>query len=147
MARMHVDLQVIRLDAMAPPVNAPLLEVAPVTSLPRIDWEAEAHQQVEQAAAAMNAQKPKSFDEHKPLESLKDDSPTPEHYAGEQYYGGDGKIVVWISPSCYQTSDAVRLPGIAGQGGGVQTYCRQKSHRPNGQLFKDLDAYKKYQPQ
>ena len=139
----HLDLQAINIGVVPPPKSTNSA-TATTSDLPQVDWAGEAHRQAEQAAAALNVPAPRSFAGLKPLTSLKDDLPAPPHHAGEQEMSGDGKLMVWISPNCYQTSDLVRLPGLAGQNTMAKTYCKSKSGTPDGDLFKDLDAYKKY---
>jgi hypothetical protein len=57
---------------------------------------------------------------------------------------GNGETMVFITDHCFQVTSVFRsAPNALNTGVGLQTYCIRDSKEPNGDLFKDLDAYKK----
>jgi len=110
-----------------------------------IDWTVEA----ERAAAALsNAPKPREFGAFPRADSQEMPAhPTPAHHAGEQYRDPYGNTVVWVSDRCYVVSEraALGMPGVLAQSRPTHTVCVDP-RGPEGELFKDLPAYKKYHP-
>ena len=130
------------------PIELPNTESVPIppTDAGRaIDWTAEA----ERAAAALsNAPKPREFGSFPRADSQeKPVHPTPAHHAGEQYRDPYGNTVVWVSDRCYVVSEraALGMPGVLAQSRPTHTVCVDP-RGPEGELFKDLPAYKKYHP-
>jgi hypothetical protein len=75
------------------------------------------------------------------------DGPTPSasiHRAGESFRDAEGNKTVWVTDSCYIVSEAPPLgtPDALARMQPTHTECVDRSP-PEGELFKDLSAYKK----
>lgn len=70
------------------------------------------------------------------------------HRAGESYRDANGNNVAWVTDDCYVISAAPPLgtPDVFSRMTPTRTVCMNRS-APEGQLFKDLEAYKKYHPE
>jgi hypothetical protein len=125
--------------------NTESVPIPPADSGSAIDWTVEA----ERAAAALsNAPKPREFGSFPRADSQETPvHPTPAHHAAEQYRDPYGNSVVWVSDRCYVVSEraALGMPGVLAQSRPTHTVCVDPS-APEGELFKDLPAYKKYHP-
>jgi hypothetical protein len=119
--------------------------IASVQQAP-IDWAEEA----KRAAIALDT---RSTTTPAPLASGVPDTnswfPQPAHRAGDQYRQETGEWIVWISDKCYQVSGSSLLivPELFSKAMLPKTVCPSNSHKPRGNLFKDLAAYKKYHPE
>jgi hypothetical protein len=112
-----------------------------------IDWLAAATRAAEAAAAAPPR---RSFGESpKPPAWLGSARPAPGHHAGEQYRLDTGESIVWVSDRCYFVSEPppLGMPDVFARSLGTRTVCQEPPGPPEGQLFKELPAYRKYHPQ
>ena len=69
------------------------------------------------------------------------------HRAGESYRDANGNNVAWVTDNCYVISAAPPpgTPDVFARMTPTRTACIHPS-APEGQLFKDLQAYKKFHP-
>ena len=120
---------------------------APSASGAPVDWADEA----ERAARAAIAVPPtRSFGEMPQAPDWIRSLPSsPRHYAGEQYRLGTGESVVWVSDRCFIVSEPAPLgtPDVFARSLITRTVCPTPPGPREGELFKDLPAYKKYHPQ
>ena len=80
--------------------------------------------------------------------SMESHPPEAIHRAGESYRDANGDNVAWVTDNCYVISAAPPLgtPDVFARMTPTRTVCIHPS-APEGQLFKDLQAYKKYHPE
>jgi hypothetical protein len=130
-------------------IEPPKIESVPIPSAETggtIDWTIEA----ERAAAAIsNAPKTREFGSHPRADSQQEQQhPTPAHQAGEGYRDPYGNSVTWVNDRCYVVSERAALgtPDVLARSRPTYTVCVDQS-APEGELFKDLPAYKKHHPQ
>lgn len=140
-----------------PGESAPISPVEPLAILPppisvqssadtSIDWDSEARR----AAGAVTAT-PQVREFGRIPEAPSWLGPTrssPKHQPGEQYRSDTGDWIVWVSDRCYLISGLppLGMPDVLARSIPARTVCEDHS-RPQGQVFKDLPAYKKYHPQ
>ena len=123
--------------------NTESLATLPTDPGKAIDWTVEA---ARAAAALSNAPKPRELGSFPRADTQEMPvHPTPAHHAGEQYRDLYGNTVVWVSDRCYVVSEraALGMPGVLAQSRPTHTVCVDP-RAPEGELFKDLPAYKKY---
>jgi hypothetical protein len=111
-----------------------------------IDWTMEA----ERAAAAISAgPKGRQFGS-RPGSGFQEEQPhpPPAHQPGEGYRDEFGNSVVWVNDRCYAVSEpgTFGTPDFLSRARPTYTVCIDRS-APEGELFKDLPAYKKRHPQ
>ena len=133
----------------APTINEPTIILLPQqpadNGLPSIDWAAEASRVAESAGKRDGGAPPKPLDS--PPAGSTDWFPPPKYKAGDEVGLGNGDTAIFINERCYQV--APRIPAIVDashNGMGLQTYCKGGPKDPNGDLFKDTDAYKRLHP-
>jgi hypothetical protein len=133
-----------------PTIDAPTIIMLPPQAgeagLPPVNWAAEARQAAESAAKSAVAPAPK------PLGSMPSAGsewfPAPKHHAGEMVPGANGDVMVFTNENCYQVIPVIPpVVDATHNGMGLQTYCLGGSKEPRGDLFKDLEAYKKLHPE
>ena len=133
------------------PVPIEVPEVAPITvpaadTRTAIDWMTEAHTS---AVAVSVPSKVRSLGQFPEVGSSEAPSPAQiVHHAGESYRDSDGNHVAWVNDDCYVVSELPPLgtPDVLARMIPTHTVCRNQSG-PEGELFRDLDAYKKRHPQ
>ena len=111
-----------------------------------IDWTAEAERV---ARAAITVPRTRSFGEMPEAPDWVRSTPSsPKHYAGEQYRLATGESIVWVSDRCFIVSEAAPLgtPDVFARSLITRTVCPPPPGPREGELFKDLAAYKKYHP-
>jgi hypothetical protein len=130
-------------------IEPPKIESVPLPSAETggtIDWTVEAQRT---AAAISDAPKAREFGSH-PGTGLQQEQQhsTPAHQPGEGYRDPYGDSVVWVNDSCYVVSESPALgaPEVFSRSRPTRTVCVDQS-APEGELFKDLPAYKKHHPQ
>jgi len=119
----------------------------PIGADTSIDWLAEAGRAAEAATAAPHT---RSFGEIPKAPSWLGSSHSgPTHSAGEQYRFEDGEWIVWVSDRCFIVSEPppLGMPDVFARSLGTHTVCQAPPGPGEGELFKDLPAYKKYHPQ
>jgi hypothetical protein len=135
---------VIPIQIEAPDI-APIAPPATDTSA-AVDWMAEAHQS---AIAISEPSRVRDLG-HFP-ETVSSEAPRPPqvvHHAGESYRDSDGNHVAWVNDNCYIISEQPPLgtPDVFARMAPTRTVCKHPSV-PEGELFKDMEAYKKSHPQ
>ena len=131
------------------PVQIEVPEVAPITvpdASTAIDWMTEAHTS---AVAVSVPSKVRSLGQLPEVGSSEKPPPAQiVHHAGESYRDSDGNHVAWVNDNCYVVSELPPLgtPDVLARMIPTHTVCRDQS-APEGELFRDLDAYKKRHPQ
>jgi hypothetical protein len=131
--------------AATPPLPAPV-ESGAGTS---IDWIAEAERAARAAIAAPRARAfgeiPRAPDWAKSAPA----PPSPKHEFGEQYRLATGELMVWVSDRCFIVSEPppLGMPDVIARSLGTRMGCQPPAGPQEGELFKDLPAYKKYHPQ
>ena len=135
-------------NTSASPVQPPIAPPPQISEQsgggPSIDWSAQAERA---ARAAVAAPRTRSLGE---LPQVPDwthsATPSPKHYAGEQYGLGTGEYIVWVSDRCYIVSERAPLgtPDVIARSRVTRTVCTTAQGPWGGELFKDLPAYKKY---
>jgi hypothetical protein len=130
------------------PLNVPPPQIDfPIGADTSIDWLAEAGRAAEAATAAPHT---RSFGEIPQAPSwLGSSHSAPTHWAGEQYRLETGEWIVWVSGRCYIASEPppLAMPDVFARSLGTHTVCQAPPGPREGELFKDLPAYKKYHPQ
>jgi hypothetical protein len=108
-----------------------------------IDWTMEAQRT---AAAITNVPKARELDPE--TDFRREQRPTPTHQAGDGYRDPYGNTVVWVNDRCYVVSESPALgtPDVFLRSRPTRTACVDQS-APEGELFKDLPAFKKHHPQ
>ena len=131
------------------PIEPPTIESVPIPPTgmgTTIDWTNEA----ERAATAIStAPKAREFGLHPRADPRQEQQhPTPAHQAGEGFRDLYGNNVVWVSDRCYVVSErtAGGTPDVLARSRPTHTVCVDAG-ASEGELFKDLPAYKKYHPQ
>jgi hypothetical protein len=143
-------LQTSRQSRAEPKIDVPTIVLLPPQSnepgLPSVNWAAEATRAAESAARNAISAQPKTFGSTPPGSS--DWFPLPKHHAGDEEPVGGGDTAVYINENCYQIAPVIPpIIDALHNGMGVQTYCKDgRSKEPRGDLFKDLEAYKKLHP-
>jgi len=127
------------------PPEIELVPIPPEVTGRTIDWAMEA----ERAAAAIsNAPKTREFGSHREANSQqKQQHPAPAHQVGEGYRDPYGNTIIWVSDKCYVVSErgVLGAPDVLARSRPTYTTCVDTS-APEGELFKDLPAYKKLHP-
>jgi len=127
------------------PITTPVPEIRlPNGEAAAVDWGEEARH----AAAMTGAPKVREFGRTPKSDFEQESHPGPVHAAGEQYRDEYGDFIVWVSDRCYIVS-AVPPLGLADvlvRSIPTRTVCQDDSG-PRGDLFNDLQAYKKNHPQ
>lgn len=129
-----------------PPIPPPDIQL-PDDAHTSIDWLAEARRA---AAVATAAPRTRSFGESPKAPAwLAPSRSSPNHRAGEQYRLETGESVVWVSDRCYIVSEPppLGMPDVLARSLGTRTVCQAPPGPREGELFKDLPAYKKYHSQ
>jgi hypothetical protein len=129
-----------------PPIPPPDIQL-PDDAHTSIDWLAEARRA---AGVATAAPRTRSFGQMPKAPSwLGPSRSSPAHRAGEQYRLETGESVVWVSDRCYIVSEPppLGMPDVLARSLGTRTVCQALPGPREGELFKDLPAYKKYHPQ
>jgi len=132
------------ISAARPPPAPPSQISVPGAS---IDWTAEAERA---ARAAIAPPRARAFGEMPQAPDWVHSAPTsPKHYAGEQYGLGTGEYIVWVSDRCFIVTEPAPLgtPDVFARSLVTRTVCPPPPAPREGELFKDLPAYKKYHPQ
>ena len=112
-----------------------------------IDWSAQAERAARAAAAAPRT---RSFGEIPQAPDWVHSAPSsPKHYAGEAYRFETGESIVWVSDRCFIVSEPPPLgtPDVFAGSLSTRMGCQAPPGPREGELFKDLPAYKKYHPQ
>jgi hypothetical protein len=128
-----------------PPIPPPDIQL-PGDAHTSIDWLAEARRA---AGVATAAPRTRSFGEMPRAPSwLGASRSSPTHRAGEQYRLETGESVVWVNDRCYIVSEPppLGMPDVLARSLGTRTVCQAPPGPREGELFKDLPAYKKYHP-
>jgi hypothetical protein len=69
------------------------------------------------------------------------------HHKGEQIPTAEGRSMVFVSEDCYQFSKEITyIENKTNTGKKIQTYCNRRSKTPRGDLFEQLAAYKRLNP-
>jgi hypothetical protein len=128
------------------PIEPPTTEPVPMPSADTsraIDWTMEA-----QRAAAAVTNVPKTSELGPEANFQREQRPTPTHQAGEGYRDPYGNTVVWLNDRCYVVSESPALgtPDVSLRSRPTRTACVDQS-APEGELFKDLPAFKRHHPQ
>lgn len=132
--------------AQPPALILPVLPQMDGDGRAAVDWSAEAARQANSSAAAI-ASAAKANPSADP-QGRSDWFPRPLHFKGEEIPGAGGDTMVFINDHCYQITSVFRsVPNASNNGMGLQTYCLGESNEPRGDLFKDLEAYKKRHPE
>lgn len=131
-------------------IGAPTIIMVPPQSgeggLPQVNWAAEASRAVESAAKRAIATAPDASGS-KPS-SGPEWFPAPKHHAGEMVPTGNGDTMIFVNENCYQVIPMIPpIVNATHNGMGLQTYCLRGPKEPQGDLFKDLKAYKKLHPE
>ena len=139
MAQIAISVQI------EPPEIEPIL-VPSEDTRETIDWAMEAHRA---ATATQDAPKTREFGSYPKAGSsgeLQHREPT--HRAGESDRDINGDKVFWVSDNCFVVSEAPPLgtPDVFARMAPTRTACIEP-RAPEGELFKDSSAYKKYHPQ
>ena len=114
---------------------------------PPIDWSAEAERAT---SGSISPPSMRSFGEIPSAPEWLRSVPSSErHHAGEQYRLGMGESVVWVSDRCFIVFEPppLGMPDVFARSLGTRTSCQEPPGPREGELFKDLPAYKKYHPQ
>jgi hypothetical protein len=130
-----------------PPIPPPPDIQLPDDTHTSIDWLAEARRA---AGIATAAPRTRPFGEMPKAPSwLGPSRSSPTHRAGEQYRLETGESVVWLSDRCYIVSEPppLGMPDVLARSLGTRTVCQAPPGPREGELFKDLPAYKKYHSQ
>jgi hypothetical protein len=115
------------------------------SGFPAVNWAAEARRAAD--SAARNAIVPPSKTPPSAPSGNADWFPAPKYRAGDEVGLGNGDTAVFINDHCYQI--APMIPPIVDalhNGMGLHTYCKGGAKDPNGDLFKDTQAYKRLHP-
>jgi hypothetical protein len=130
----------------SPQIDAPtILLLPPLTGeggFPSVNWAAEARRAAD--SAAKNAISPPSKTPQSAPSGSADWFPPSKYHAGDEVGLGNGDTAVFINDRCYQI--APMIPAIVDalhNGMGLHTYCKGGAKDPNGDLFKDTEAYKR----
>ena len=116
------------------------------SGFPAVDWAAEARRAADSAAKNEISPAPKARGSVRPGNA--DWFPSSKYHAGDEVGLGNGDTAVFITDHCYQISP--RFPVILDAlhtAMKLHTFCKGGAKEPNGDLFKDLDAYKKLHPE
>lgn len=111
-----------------------------------IDWSAEAERA---ASDAISRPSTRSFGEFpRAPDWLRSVPSSDKHHAGEQYQLGRGESVVWVSNRCFVVSEPppLGMPDVFARSLGTHTSCQGPTGPREGELFKDLPAYRKSHP-
>jgi len=129
------------------PIRIELPKVDSVPILPEdfsgiVDWAEEARTE---GANLHDAPKTREFGA---FPRAQFDGPTPSgpiHRAGESFHDAEGNKTVWMTDSCYIVSEAPPLgvPDVLARMQPTHMACVDRS-APEGELFKDSSAYRKY---
>lgn len=143
--RREVASEILRPAPVEQP-ETPLPQISfPGSADTSIDWSAEARRA---AVAVTTVPKVREFGRIPKTGSVEGPPHrAPAHTAGEQYRGRDGEWIVWVSDRCYIVSGVppLGLPDVLARSFPTRTVCQGDSG-PRSDLFKDLPAYRKYQP-
>ena len=135
------------LSPVQPPIAPPSGFSARSGAGPSTDWAAEAERA---ARAAVAAPRTRSFGEMPTAPDWVHSAPTsPKHYAGEAYRLATGESIVWVNDRCFVVSEPPPLgtPDVFARAFSTRMGCQAPPGPREGELFKDLPAYKKYHPQ
>lgn len=127
-----------------PPIAPPRISVQ--SSADTIDWDSEARRA---AGAVIVTPRVREFGRVPDAPSwLGPVRSSPKHQAGEQYRTENGDSIVWVSDRCYIVSSLppLGMPDVIARSIPARTVCLDNSG-PQGELFKDLPAYKNHHPQ
>ena len=129
-----------------PPTAPPSRISVPTRTGASIDWTAEAERAARAAIATPHA---RSFGEMPQAPDWVRSAPSsPKHYAGEQYRFATGESIVWVSERCFIVSEPppLGMPDVFARSVVTSTVCQPPPGPREGELFKDLPAYKKVPP-
>jgi hypothetical protein len=110
---------------------------------PPVDWSEEARAVATAAANRTLTRRDRGADSTPSPHSVF--APPSAHHKGDESSTVTGDRIVFVTDDCYQVSKAIpAISNASNNGMGLQTYCLNKSDRPRGDLFDQLQAYKKY---
>jgi hypothetical protein len=113
---------------------------------PAVNWAAEARRAADSAAKNEISPAPKAR-ESVPRGNA-DWFPSSKYHAGDEVGLSNGDTAIFITDHCYQISPMIPVVTDALHTAlKLHTFCKGGSKEPNGELFKDLDAYKKLHPE
>jgi hypothetical protein len=132
-----------------PKIDEPTLMLLPPRpgedGFPAINWAAEARRAADSAAKS-DTSPPAKTQQSAPAGTA-DWFPSSKYRAGDEVGLGNGDTAIFINDHCYQV--APMIPAIVDalhNGMGLHTFCKGGAKDPNGDLFKDTQAYKKLHP-
>jgi len=108
---------------------------------PHIDWAKQAQAVAAEIANSGSAPVTTTPPRNSPF------APPPAHHSGEEFMTATGDHAVFINEHCYQVSKTfAEPPNAISNGMGTQTYCIGPTNQARGDLFEQLPAYNRFNP-
>ena len=144
-AESRAQLNSIRL-IRAIPIETPEIQSLPIFSddaAQAVDWVLESRKAVTAVLGAPKARQLGPSSKEDPLGAMQQLQAV--HRAGEAYRDSGGNNEAWVDDSCYVLSESAPLgtPDVFARARPTRTICVD-GRAPEGELFKDLEAYRKH---